>query len=684
MGAAVKIYETIDRTPDIDSETNGKTLQEFHGAIEFKNVVFHYPSRPEVSILKSISFKVTKSHTVALVGASGSGKSTIIQLLERFYDPIDGQILVDGVPLKDFQLKWIRRKIGLVSQEPILFEGSIYDNVAHGLVGSSKEQASEKEKKELVRNACEMANAHEFIMQLTDQYNTQVGERGLLLSGGQKQRIAIARAIIKNPSILLLDEATSALDTHSERVVQEALDKAGKGRTTIVIAHRLSTIKNANKIIVMSQGEIVEEGTHQELLNVPNGYYKLLVNAQQLTKEDQTQTIKTKTIEISREKSMEESIRQTSQASIVAAEEGNRRKYSSFYILRRIVALNRKEWAILVPGLIAALVSGMVYPFFAIVFANMIQVFSKTGTELDNGAIFWSIMFLVIAIVTFVANFSMNTLFGHASEYLTERIRSLVFTNFLNQDVVFFDQESHTTGALTANLSTDAQKIQGISGVTIGSLLTVLTNLVGGAIVALIFGWKLGLTAIACLPILVFSGFFRIYIITYFAEKAKGAYEKSAQLACEAVAAIRTIQALTRESNVFELYHKIILKPHHDGIKSAYYNTTMYAFSQCVNFLVNALVFWYGGRLIAYEGYTVSQMFTVFIAVVFGSMGAGRIFAYSPDMQKAKEAGENIIHLLDSKSTIDAHSDFGKKLESIQGLIEFKDVLVKWRQILMS
>lgn len=283
MGAAHKIYEAIDRVPAIDSanEDVGEKPESCEGNIEFNNVKFTYPSRPNVPILDNFSLTIEPGQTVALVGASGSGKSTIVGLLERFYAPIGGSITIDGRPIESLNVKWVRRQMALVSQEPTLFSCSIRENISYGLIGTPYEDAEESVKLELITNACKEANAYDFIQTLTDGLETDVGERGFLLSGGQKQRIAIARAIVSQPKVLLLDEATSALDTKSEGIVQEALDRALQTRTTIVIAHRLSTIRDADKIVVMSDGKILEVGTHSELLEQEGAYF-LLVNAQNI------------------------------------------------------------------------------------------------------------------------------------------------------------------------------------------------------------------------------------------------------------------------------------------------------------------------------------------------------------------------------------------------------------------
>lgn len=282
VASAQKIFETIDRKSSVDpSSEEGEKLSYIHGDIQLQNIKFVYPARPDVTVLDNMNLEIKSGQTVALVGMSGSGKSTIVGLIERFYDPVAGNVFIDGHDITGLNVKRLRQQISLVSQEPVLFAVSIYENIAFGLIGTDYESASDEKKRELVIEACKEANAWDFIQSMSDGLETNVGDRGFLMSGGQKQRIAIARAIISNPKILLLDEATSALDTKSEGIVQEALDRAAKDRTTIVIAHRLSTIKHANNIVVMSKGQIVEMGTHNELLS-SNGSYAKLVEAQKI------------------------------------------------------------------------------------------------------------------------------------------------------------------------------------------------------------------------------------------------------------------------------------------------------------------------------------------------------------------------------------------------------------------
>jgi ATP-binding cassette, subfamily B (MDR/TAP), member 1 len=410
LSASAKIYETIDRVPTIDIyDGGGDRPKQVDGNLEFRNINFIYPSRPEVQVLENVNLYIPHGKTTALVGASGSGKSTIVGLAERWYDPVEGQVLLDGRDLKDLNLRWLRNQISLVSQEPTLFNATIFENVCHGLIGSQWENATEEEKRRLVQEACISANADNFIQSLPDKYDTVVGERAVLLSGGQKQRIAIARAVVSDPKILLLDEATSALDSQAEGIVQNALDKAAMNRTTIVIAHRLSTIKNADNIVVMAKGKIIEQGTHSELLALDNAYAKF-VTAQALA----TKTIKAEANnEIESEDvdsgvpSFDEkddivpNLNKIKSGRSVASQELDRqdatrkgeRNYSLFECIKRVFYLEKDMWHLLGIAWIACIVGGGVYPAQAVVFAYLIDTFSLTGQKLQDRANFWSLMY---------------------------------------------------------------------------------------------------------------------------------------------------------------------------------------------------------------------------------------------------------------------------------------------------
>jgi ATP-binding cassette subfamily B (MDR/TAP) protein 1 len=278
-GAANDIINLLDSVPEIDAESpDGKKVTDARGQIRLEEIHFRYPTRPGVRVLRNLNITVEPGTYVALVGASGSGKSTVIQLIERFYDPLAGRILLDGQNIAELNVQDYRKQIALVSQEPRLYSGTIKFNI---LLGATK--PAEEVTQEELDQACRDANILDFIQSLPKGYDTEVGGKGSQLSGGQKQRIAIARALLRNPKVLLLDEATSALDSESEKVVQAALDNAAKGRTTIAIAHRLSTIQNADRIYFIRDGQVAEVGTHDELLARKGGYYEL-VQLQDLAK----------------------------------------------------------------------------------------------------------------------------------------------------------------------------------------------------------------------------------------------------------------------------------------------------------------------------------------------------------------------------------------------------------------
>jgi ABC-type multidrug transport system fused ATPase/permease subunit len=272
VGATERVFELLEETPEeINAKPQTTPIEKIKGNVSFKNVAFSYPSRKEVEVLKDVSFTAGFGQKIAIVGPSGAGKSTISSLLLRFYDITSGEITVDGKNIYDYDLENLRGNMSIVPQDVILFGGSIKENIAYG-----KPNATDEE----IIQAAKQANAFNFVDGFPEKFETLVGERGVKLSGGQRQRIAIARALLKNPSILILDEATSSLDSESEKLVQEALEVLMEGRTSIIIAHRLSTIRNADKILVLDNGKITEEGTHQELINVENGIYKNLSNLQ--------------------------------------------------------------------------------------------------------------------------------------------------------------------------------------------------------------------------------------------------------------------------------------------------------------------------------------------------------------------------------------------------------------------
>lgn len=696
VAAAGKIYATIDRVSPLDPASSaGEKLDHVEGTVELRNIRHIYPSRPEVVVMEDVSLVVPAGKTTALVGASGSGKSTIVGLVERFYDPVGGVVLLDGHDVQKLNLRWLRHQVSLVSQEPTLFATTIFGNIRHGLIGTKHEGRPEEEVRELIENAARMANAHDFITALPEGYQTNVGERGFLLSGGQKQRIAIARAMVSDPKILLLDEATSALDTKSEGVVQAALDKAAEGRTTIVIAHRLSTIKNADNIVVMSRGRIVEQGSHDELLELKAAYYNL-VKAQRIAAEQEAKNqddipiLDEKDANLlEKENDYEEDpndlkLGRTKTGQSASSMALQRKKpeaelhYSLWTLIKVVGSFNKKEWLFMLTGLFCSIITGGGNPTQAVFFAKSITALSLPPSqygELRSQANFWSWMYFMLAMVQLIAFVLQGVVFAYCSERLVHRARDQAFRHMLRQDIAFFDKEENTAGALTSFLSTETTHLAGMSGVTLGTILTVTTTLIAALVISIAVGWKLSLVCASTIPILLGCGYFRFAMLARFQQKAKKSYEKSASYACEATSAIRTVASLTREDDVWEHYHQQLVAQGKKSLISVLKSSSLYAASQSFMFLCVSLGFWYGGTLIGRGEYGVFQFFLCFSAVIFGAQSAGTIFSFAPDMGKAKHAAAELKTLFDRKPEIDSWSQEGGKLEGgVEGHIEFRDV----------
>lgn len=682
LSAAGEIFSTIDREAPLNPvSTEGKKLDNVLGVVEFQHVKHIYPSRPEVVTLQDLSLVIPAGKVTALVGASGCGKSTIVGLIEQFYNPVQGSVLLDGHDIRTLNLKWLRQQVSLVSQEPTLFNTTVHENIRHGLFGTEYELESKEQQVQRVVSAAKMANAHDFISDLPLGYETSVGERGLLLSGGQKQRIAIARAIVSNPSILLLDEATSALDVKSERVVQAALDAASAGRTTISVAHRLSTVKTADNIVVMSSGQIVEQGTHEQLL-AKNGAYFKLIGAQSLEIIDSSSGDDDH--ELSEEKGSS-----ISDGNPTNGKDENSASYtdelvqglvtnsshSLWSLITLLVSMNKEEWPILMVGLLFSIICGAGNPTQAVFFGKEIVSLALPLSESDqirSQSDFWSLMYLMLAVVQFCAFCIQGICFAVCSGRLVHRVRDRAFRAIIRQDIEFFDRTE--AGALTSFLSTQTTHVASLSGVTLGTLLTVTTTLVSAIAVSCALGWKLALVCAATIPLLLGSGFLRFWMLGLFERRAKKAYEVSASYACEALAAIRTIASLTREEDVLNHYKDSLAAQEATSLRSIAKSSLLYAFSQSTVLLCIGLGFWYGGTLIASHEYNLLQFFICFSAIIFGAQSAGTIFSFAGDMGKAKSAASEFKTLFDSVPAIDSWSSEGERLQEVQGNIQFENV----------
>lgn len=706
QAAAFKMFETIKRVPQIDAYDNsGIVLEDLKGEIDLKDVYFKYPARPEVQIFSGFTLHVPSGTTAALVGHSGSGKSTVISLLERFYDPEAGEVLVDGVNIKQLQIKWLRDKLGLVSQEPILFATSIRENILYGKPGATDSE---------IRTAIELANAAKFIDKLPKGLDTMVGEHGTQLSGGQKQRIAIARAILKNPRILLLDEATSALDAESERIVQDALDKVMINRTTVVVAHRLTTIRNADLIAVVHAGKLVEQGTHSELIKDPNGAYYQLVRMQEGSRSNQAKGNSTKLdVEISeasidlddslhRSLSQRMSLRSTSRGSsrhsftlnfgvpglidiheaevgqdVHGTDEADLKKSQKFSLLR-LFNLNKPELPYMLLGSIAACGHGVVFPVFGLLLSKCIRIFFEPPHELRKDARFWSLMLVGLGALTLAIVPVQNYLFGVAGGKLIQRIRSLSFQKVVHQEISWFDDPANSSGAVGARLSTDASTMRSLVGDALALVVQNLSTVVTGLVISFTANWILAFIVVAVLPFIGLQGFLQAKFHKGFSGDAKVMYEEASQVANDAVGSIRTVASFCAEEKVMDTYQKKCEGPMKYGVKQGMVSGFSFGLGSSANYLATAFIFWVGARLIEHGKATFGEVFKVFFALTMAALGVSQTTALTPDINKAKVAAASIFEILDSKPKIDSSSDEGQVLATVKGDIELQHVSFRY------
>ncbi|KAH0543228.1 hypothetical protein FGG08_002392 [Glutinoglossum americanum] len=670
-----------------------------HEDITFKGVNFAYPSRPDVQVLEELNLSFEAGKITAIVGPSGSGKSTIVGLLERWYDirpesflnkePNElsetkesdtehsrGSIKVGNHGIYDLDLKWWRSQIGLVQQEPFLFNDTIFQNVAYSLVGSRWENEDEPTKLALVKEACSEAFADEFIDKLPQGYDTKVGESGIKLSGGQRQRIAIARSIVKRPDLLILDEATSSIDVRSERIVQEALDRVSKNRTTIVIAHRLSTIKKADKIVVLSKGKVVQEGTHEGLLEDVDGVYYKLVNAQALSMEDENSksgedvgSATSSDIHPTYTNKSERSRR----GSTLAGDGVGDPEYKQKGIARSfglILYEQRKYWILFLLTLIGTMGSGAAYSLQAYIFANITMVFTYTGKKLIHGGNFWSLMFFIEAICVGIFYIALGW-----SSHST----SVYFDGIIRKRIVFFDGEENSSGTLVSRLSTDPTQLQELMGINMAMAFIAAFNVMGSVAISFAFGWKLTLVGLfAATPLIFVAGFMRIRFEIQFEKLNAKVYADSSQFATEAISAFRTVTSLTLEDVICDRYAALLTDQQKKALHTAKFATFIFALSDSIELLCTALIYWYGGRLLSTHEYNIVQFFTIFIAMVYGGQAAGMWCSFAPNMAQASASANRILSLRPGRLEVERPS--GAKLGKGEGgvEIEFKNVHFKY------
>ncbi|CAF1083084.1 unnamed protein product [Adineta steineri] len=677
QGAAVSVFRLIDEVHDEninereilqENISNDRFISNINGDIEFDNVSFSYPSRENATALNNLKLIARANQTTALVGSSGCGKSTCVSLLLRYYEPSSGTIMIDGQSITNHKIKQFRQNIGVVSQEPILFGISIYENIRFGNMNATREE---------IEQAAEQANAHKFIMKLPNKYETLVGERGIQLSGGEKQRIALARALIKQPSILLLDEATSALDYVSERIVQEALDRACKNRTTIVIAHRLTTIQNADYIYVLDKGSVIEEGTHETLLAKEGGKYQTMVKMQQSVKTIGTQDglMNMAKAVAEDEEQLLERVRLLSENETIDINQRSSISTRRKSIFVRLMKMNSPEWMFILIGCLACLFGGLRGPVFSILFAKIINEFNNCKyTDIHRRVLVTSSLFILIGALFMILHFFQYVTFGIAGAKLVSRIRSKAFACFLRQEVAYFDRPENSSGAICNQLSSNAAAIEDMAGTRLGVICETLSLSVFGCLFGFFYNWELTIIIAIAFVIILIGVIIDIRLSSWLKTQSDLIYSQASTLAVEVITNMRTVKQLSMENEVLRQYSNMI-----DQILIMFWRSEALFAMVCglywsMSPLTLGLLYWRALILVENNELDMSDvvmisafgMFALELLKVVGMLGKriGASFA----------AAHAFFDLFDRIPTIDNESNKGQELTNFSGETEFNQV----------
>ncbi|KAL0710819.1 hypothetical protein Bca4012_017797 [Brassica carinata] len=693
--AGAKIFRIIDHKPTIERNSeSGVELESVTGLVELKNVDFSYPSRPDVKILNEFTLSVPAGKTIALVGSSGSGKSTVVSLIERFYDPTSGQVLLDGHDLKTLKLKWLRQQIGLVSQEPALFATSIKENILLGRPDADQVEVEE---------AARVANAHSFIIKLPDGFDTQVGERGLQLSGGQKQRIAIARAMLKNPAILLLDEATSALDSESEKLVQEALDRFMIGRTTLIIAHRLSTIRKADLVAVLQQGSVSEIGTHDELFaKGENGIYSKLIKMQEAAHETAMNNARKSSARPSSARNSVSSpiiARNSSYGrspysrrlsdfsttdfslSVEASSYPNYRheklafkdQANSFW---RLAKMNSPEWKYALLGSVGSVVCGSLSAFFAYVLSAVLSVYYNPNhdymiKQIDK----YCYLLIGLSSAALIFNTLQHSFWDIVGENLTKRVREKMLTAVLKNEMAWFDQEENESARISARLALDANNVRSAIGDRISVIVQNTALMLVACTAGFVLQWRLALVLVAVFPVVVAATVLQKMFMTGFSGDLEAAHAKGTQLAGEAIANVRTVAAFNSEAKIVRLYTANLEPP----LKRCFWKGQIagsgYGVAQFCLYASYALGLWYASWLVKHGISDFSKTIRVFMVLMVSANGAAETLTLAPDFIKGGQAMRSVFELLDRKTEIEPDDlDTTPVPDRLRGEVELKHI----------
>lgn len=784
--AAYRLFEMISRSSSV-ANNEGTTLPTVQGNIEFRNVYFSYLSRPEIPILSGFYLTVPAKKAVALVGRNGSGKSSIIPLMERFYDPTLGEVLLDGENIKNLKLEWLRSRIGLVTQEPALLSLSIRDNIAYGRDASSDQ----------IEEAAKIAHAHTFISSLEGGYETQVGRTGLALTEEQKIKLSVARAVLSNPSILLLDEVTGGLDFEAERSVQGSLDLLMLGRSTIIIARRLSLIRNADYIAVMEEGQLVEMGTHDELIAL-DGLYAELLKCEEAAKLPRRMPIRnhkgTAVFQVEKDSSAGHSFQEPSSpkmmkspslqrvsgahglwaadvtfssqesphncspppeqttengmplessdkepsirrqdsfemrlpelpkidvqsanrkisnnsdpespvSPLLTSDPKNERSHSQTFSrpnsefddfpitseetkvtenreppsFWRLVELSLAEWLYALLGSTGAAIFGSFNPLLAYVIALIVTAYYRTDDKhhLRRDVDRWCLIIACMGVVTVFANFLQHFYFGIMGEKMTERVRRMMFSAMLRNEVGWFDEEENSADNLSMRLANDATFVRA----AFSNRLSIFIQDTAAVIVAILIGmllqWRLALVALATLPVLTVSAVAQKLWLAGLSKGIQEMHRKASLVLEDAVRNIYTVVAFCAGNKVMELYRsqlqKIFTKSFLHGVAIGF----GFGFSQFLLFGCNALLLWYTALTVKNKHMNLTTALKEYMVFSFASFALVEPFGLAPYILKRRKSLTSVFEIIDRAPKIDPDDNSALKPPNVYGSIELKNI----------
>ena len=670
MKAGKRLYNVIDQESAIESnkyKEEGLAPESIQGHIKFENVTFAYPKDKERKILKGLSIDIEAGHINAFVGDSGCGKSTVIQLVMRFYDPDEGRITLDGHDLKEYNLNWLRRQIGYVGQEPYLFEGTIKDNLLVGNPNATDED---------IQVALHEAEALGFVSELEGKFNYNVGYGGSNLSGGQKQRIAIARAIMRKPKILILDEATSALDRRNEKLIQKTLDNISKGVTTLTIAHRVKTIMDAHQIFVLKEGLLDEVGQFGTLRRF--AHMDMLRLTQDKAKPDGKSEFQAITespdavADPDKEKEEDEGYKGSVYGRLWDYTEGKR---CQFFI-----------------GIIMCILAGLIHPGGAILLANILNrqftIYSAVQTN-DRAAVDdsvgvaeeFTLGVFGIALFAIIPFFIQMVVFTIIGEDMTEKLRVEVYNKLLKLPVRWFEKKENRGGAAAARFGVDSRQVNSLGTSLVSTTVINFSTIISGMVLAFVFEWRLGIVGVIAMPCMVISGFISMLFYGGFGDQNKQYYESSAKLSEEAILNIRTVYAAGYETKLDEVYDETLQYPMDAAPAKGTKLGLLFGFSQLILLFTFGLLFYFGA-LIMRDDSSVTLLDILYAVMVIAWSGwyAGNNFYFMPDLLAGTQSAGNLFTILDTEDEEQKQANRGSKMlkTPIEGKIVFKNLKFRY------